>query len=151
MPPRSMRSGIRRTCAAVLCTAVSMSLIAACGSAASAPQAAKSELMVTLEPGVPGGASQTWQVACPSPTHAAACARLLSSADAFTQPPPDAACTLIYGGPEVLTVSGTVGTRHVEYRTGRTNGCEIADYTRDLALVAPFRPAGATPTAHAAG
>ncbi len=98
---------------------------------------------MTLDPGAPtGGAPQTWQVACPSPTHAAACARILAAKDAFTPPPPDAACTLIYGGPEVLTVTGTVGTRHVDYRTGRTNGCEIADYVRDLALVAPFRPAG---------
>ena len=38
----------------------------------------------------------------------------------------------------------------VDYRTGRANGCEIADYSRDLALVAPFRPVGQTPTEHRA-
>jgi len=148
MPPRSQRTGIRRTCAAAVSAAVLGPLIAACGSSGNAPHAAQVDLTVTLDPGVPtGGATQTWRVACPSPAHTAPCARIVASTDAFTPPPPDAACTLIYGGPEVLTVTGTVGTRHVDYRTGRTNGCEIADYTRDLALVAPFRPAGLRPTA----
>jgi hypothetical protein len=47
---------------------------------------------------------------------------------------------MIYGGPQVLSVTGNVGDRRVTYHTGRTNGCQIADYERDLALVAPFRP-----------
>jgi hypothetical protein len=151
MPPRTMRTRIRRRCAVALSAVALSPLIAACGSSGTAPAAVQIDLTVTLDPGVPtGGAPQTWQVTCPSPTHAAACAHIVTSKDAFTPPPPDAACTLIYGGPEVLTVTGTVGTRHVDYRTGRTNGCEIADYARDLALVAPFRPAGFRPTAHTA-
>jgi hypothetical protein len=151
MPPRLMRAEIRRGCATALCAAVLAPLIAACGSSGTAPHPAQVDLTVTLDPGVPtGGATQTWQVACPSPAHTAACARILAATEAFTPPPPDTACTLIYGGPEILTVTGSVGTRHVDYRTGRTNGCEIADYVRDLALVAPFRPAGLRPSAHSA-
>ncbi len=151
MPSSSMRPRIPRRCAAALSAAAVIPSIAACGSSGIAPAATHVDLTVALDPGVPtGGAPQTWQVACPSPTHAAACARIVTAKNAFTPPPPDAACTLIYGGPEVLTVTGSVGTRHVDYRTGRTNGCEIADYARDLALVAPFRPAGLSPIARTA-
>jgi hypothetical protein len=147
-----MRTGIRRRCVAALAAGALIPVIAACGSPGSAPQTAQAELTVTLDLGVPNaGPPQTWQVACPSTGHTGACARLVASKDAFTSPSPDLACTMIYGGPEVLTVTGTVGTRKVNYRTGRTNGCEIADYARDLALVTPFRPAGVTPTTHAAG
>jgi hypothetical protein len=111
----------------------------ACGSSNTvAPGTAA--LRVTLRPRGDTGPSTTWTVACPDAARAAACQRLVTTPNAFTPPPPTAACSMIYGGPETLTVTGTLGTRRVDYRTGRTNGCEIADYTRDLALVMPFRP-----------
>lgn len=39
-------------------------------------------------------------------------------------------CTQIYGGPEILRVSGTIGNARVRRRYKRTNGCEIADFAR---------------------
>ena len=150
MPMRSIRARRLRTCVAVLAAGALVPLIAACGSSGGARRA-QVDLRVTLDPGASAGAPpKTWQVACPSAAHVGACARLVQARGAFTPPPPNTACTMIYGGPEVLTVTGTVGTRHVDYRTGRTNGCEIADYARDLALVAPFRAGGVTTAAHAA-
>jgi len=111
----------------------------ACGSSAHTP--ATADLHVTLRPDGTSGPSQTWTVTCPSSAHESACTTLAASKDAFTPYPANSACTMIYGGPETLTVTGTVGTRTIDYTTGRANGCEIADYARDLALVAPFRPA----------
>jgi hypothetical protein len=40
------------------------------------------------------------------------------------------ACTQIYGGPQTLRVTGTIGGRAVKRRFTRTNGCEIADFAR---------------------
>jgi len=147
-----MRAGLRSTCVAALAAGALVPLTAACGSSGSAPPPTQADLTATLDLGAPGGgAPQTWQVSCPSAAHAVACTRLVTTTDAFMPPPPDTGCTMIYGGPEVLAVTGTVGTRHVDYRTGRTNGCEIADYARDLALVAPFRHGGVTVTTPSAG
>jgi hypothetical protein len=144
------QSRMRRGCCVVLVAAGLVPVVSACGSSSPSLQATQVDLKVTLDAGVPAGAPQTWEVACPSPSHLAACERLVATTGAFTPPPPNSACTMIYGGPEVLTVTGNVGARHVDYRTGRANGCEIADYSRDLALVAPFRPVGQTPTEHRA-
>jgi hypothetical protein len=40
------------------------------------------------------------------------------------------ACTQLYGGPQTLRVTGTIEGRAVNRRFARTNGCEIADFTR---------------------
>lgn len=124
-------------------------VMTACGSSGAAARPTTAELTVTRDPGG-GGRPETWSVTCPSAAHTAACARLLAAPEAFTTPAPNSACSLIYGGPEVLTVTGHVGTRDIQYRTGRTNGCEIADYTRDLALTEPFRAAPPASTGHPA-
>ncbi len=145
------RARVRHSVGAALITGAFVPLLAACGSTSTTPQSTQANLTVTLDPGVPTARPQTWKVSCPSPTHQTACRRLRETRDAFTSPPPDVACTLIYGGPEVLTVTGYVGDRRVDYHTGRANGCEIADYARDLALVAPFRPAGKTSSSGGAG
>jgi hypothetical protein len=121
---------------------VGLVLVAAgCGSSSSTSTATSVELQVTLNPGGGAGHVQEWSVTCPSTTHSAACATLAATPDAFTPHPAGSACTMIYGGPQVLTVNGHVGDRQVAYTTGRGNGCEIADFSRDLALVVPFRRA----------
>jgi hypothetical protein len=118
---------------------VATALLTACGSSSPTPPA-RASLRITLAPHGAGGPTTTWSVACPNAAHAADCARLLSTTGAFTLPKPKIACSMIYGGAQTLAVSGNVGNRRITYTTGRTNGCEIADYERDLALVAPFRP-----------
>jgi len=152
MSPRRPRIATKPGWAGAIVLSVVVPVAAPCGSGGGGPaQATQVDLTATLDLGAPnGGPPQTWKVTCPNPQHVAACARLVTAKGAFTPPPAGSACTLIYGGPEVLTVTGNVGSRQVDYRTGRTNGCEIADYNRDLALVAPFRPVGDTPTAHTA-
>jgi hypothetical protein len=137
MPSRRTR---RLRVIGVMAALTGLPLLGACGSSGSGSSvSASARLHVTLNPTGGTGPVQSWDVTCPSATHASACAALTASPDAFTAPPATTACTMIYGGPQVLTVDGSVGTRRINYTTGRTNGCEIAAFARDIALVAPFR------------
>ena len=54
-----------------------------------------------------------------------------------TQPEQDRACTQIYGGPQTARVTGTIDGVKLDRRFTRTNGCEIADFTRAAALLQP--------------
>lgn len=59
------------------------------------------------------------------------CAQARDIAPALTQPPAGRrACTQVYGGPQTMRVTGTIGGRAVDRRFRRTNGCEIADFAR---------------------
>ncbi len=64
--------------------------------------------------------------------HARGIAELLT-----TQPDKGRMCTQIYGGPETAHVTGTIDGRKVDRRFTRTNGCEIADFTRVAGLLQP--------------
>ncbi|MGE0025609.1 MAG: hypothetical protein AB7O78_19380 [Thermoleophilia bacterium] len=44
------------------------------------------------------------------------------------RPAPDEVCTQVYGGPENITVVGTVDGKPVTAVVTRVNGCEIARY-----------------------
>jgi hypothetical protein len=48
----------------------------------------------------------------------------------FAPVPKSAACTLIYGGPQVAEVDGKFRGRKVNARFTRQNGCEIARWNR---------------------
>jgi hypothetical protein len=54
-----------------------------------------------------------------------------------SKPDPGRACTQVYGGPETAVVTGTIDGEKVERRFRRTNGCELADYTRAAGLLQP--------------
>ena len=60
------------------------------------------------------------------------------------RPDPKRICTLIYGGPQRARVTGAIGTRHIDRRFRRTNGCEINDWQRAVPLV-PRAAADVTP------
>lgn len=73
----------------------------------------------------------TWRLECEPaggdhPDAAAACAAIKAAANPFEPVPADMACTEIYGGPGVATVSGVRQGKRVEARYTRTNGCEIS-------------------------
>jgi hypothetical protein len=53
------------------------------------------------------------------------------------------ACTQIFGGPERARVTGRIGSRRIDKRLARTDGCRIADYDRVVPLVP--RPARTGP------
>jgi hypothetical protein len=42
--------------------------------------------------------------------------------------PGNQACTMLYGGPETLTVKGTIENQPVNFERGRSDGCQISEY-----------------------
>jgi hypothetical protein len=73
------------------------------------------------------GPARTWTLRCPPggtlPAAARACTRLDAlGAKAFKPVPRNVACTLIYGGPQVAEVRGTLNGRRVRARFTRANG-----------------------------
>ena len=66
------------------------------------------------------------------------CKQARGNAELLTTAPDKArVCTQIYGGPETARVTGTIDDEKVDRRFRRTNGCEIADYTRAARLLGP--------------
>jgi hypothetical protein len=51
------------------------------------------------------------------------------------RPPRGRACTQLFGGFERAHLTGRIGTRVIDRRLSRTDGCEIADYDRAVPLV----------------
>ena len=54
-----------------------------------------------------------------------------------SQPDPRRACTLIYGGPEMARVTGTVDGQSVDRSFQRADGCGISDWNEMKALIDP--------------
>ena len=76
---------------------------------------------------------------------ATACRRARTIASFLaTRPSPKRICTQIYGGRQRARITGTIGTRHIDRRLKRTNGCEIGDWQRAVPLVPRVR-AGVAP------
>ena len=97
-------------------------------------------LTVTVWPQGMDGASQRWTLRCgpPDGTHpsrAAACARLLTTPDPFRPVPRGAACTTIYGGPDVAIVTGRFRGRRIWAKFQLRNGCEIDRWKRVVPLL----------------
>jgi len=104
--------------------------VAACGSedapATSTAVGAPDELTVTLDvDGADGQAPRTAEVSCPD-GDPRACAELAELTPADLAPArPTQACTEIYGGPDVATITGTLDGEPVSATFTRANGCEI--------------------------
>jgi hypothetical protein len=88
------------------------------------------DLVVTVWPSGPDGPARRHRVRCPGD---AACRGL--SAARLRPVPPNVACTEIYGGPATARVRGTLRGKRVDARFDRTNGCEIARWQRNAALL----------------
>jgi hypothetical protein len=66
------------------------------------------------------------------------CAQARGIAELLTTTPAKGrTCTQLYGGPETAHVTGTIDGDKVNRRFRRTNGCEIADFTRAAGLLRP--------------
>jgi hypothetical protein len=107
--------------------------LAACGGdedgedPASAPG---TELTVTVWPEGRDGRMQQRHVECPG---APICSEL--SADSLAPVPRDMACTAIYGGPSLARVKGTLRGEPVDERFSLEDGCQIARWERNRALL----------------
>jgi hypothetical protein len=104
-----------------------------------APATGGTELTVTLDPDGPGGEPEaTETVACEREDEGTACARL-EVAD-LAPLDPATPCTEIYGGPDVVTVEGTVDGNEVSAAFNRANGCEIERFDRLTPLLRELFP-----------
>jgi Subtilisin inhibitor-like len=107
-------------------------LLAGCGEASDAggDTAPRYDLTILYWPEGAAGDSRQATLTCDPdggshPDPAGACAALLENADALDPVPGDVACTEIYGGDQVATITGSV-----EARFSRENGCEIDRWDR---------------------
>jgi hypothetical protein len=98
-----------------------------------------------------GGAVTRYELRChptggDHPAAAAACARLdeitVWGRDTFAPVPPDALCTMQYGGPQTARVKGRWAGRPVDATFSRADGCEIARWDRLVPLLPARSGAG---------
>ncbi len=61
-------------------------------------------------------------------------------ADPAAPTPSDQACTEVYGGPDTLTVNGTLRGEAIAAAFDRTNGCEIQRFDRFADVLAVLFP-----------
>jgi hypothetical protein len=90
----------------------------------------ETELTVVLDQG-DGAPPEEWTLTCDPvggshPDPEAACATLAElDPEVFEPVPPDAMCTMIYGGPQTAEVTGHWNGDPVDAEFARENGCEI--------------------------
>ena len=102
------------------------------------------ELVITVVDG-PGKEPRRWTLTSDPPggTHPdpeGACRALDRVRAPFAPVPPEMACLQVYGGPETATITGTWRGERVDAAYRRTDGCEIARWTRLRAVLAPPGP-----------
>jgi hypothetical protein len=111
-------------------------LLVGCGSNAAPSGAPRYDVTVLFWPQGRGGESRTATLTCDPdggshPSPAAACDALLQHQDALGPVAGDVACTEIYGGPQLATISGD----GVHATLSRGNGCQIARWDALAAVV----------------
>jgi hypothetical protein len=113
-------------------------LLAGCGNeedgedSPAGSSAPATELTVMLWPKGRDGPLRERRVECPGP---AVCGEL--SPRNFAPVPRNKACTAIYGGPSVARVTGTLRGEPVDERFSLEDGCQIARWERNRALLGP--------------
>ncbi len=141
-----------RICVPLVCVAVLLSGCAAESDDATTviSDGPRDRLSVTLAADAQGSGQQTWTLTCrpaggSHPDASAACAALAASADPFAPVPRDVACTEIFGGSAVGTITGTQDGRRVDARYTRSNGCEISRWDAIAAVFPGEIPGAAGP------
>ena len=105
---------------------VALLVAAGCGSQAAAPAEPRYDLTITFWPTGRGGEPRSATLTCEPaggthPDPAKACEALLAHMDALDPVPPGVACTQVYGGAQVASISGS----GLDATFSRTNGCGI--------------------------
>lgn len=109
--------------------------LAGCGGNTTS-SSASTKLRVTIWPQGENNRKVTYTLACPQatgtlPAARSACSKLRRlGTRAFAPVPANTACTEIYGGPQIARVSGRLAGKSIKANFKRTNGCEIARWSR---------------------
>ncbi|MFC8452643.1 SSI family serine proteinase inhibitor [Kitasatospora sp. NPDC057223] len=130
----------------VVCTAALTALVQAVAAQPPGPPAAVGgdHLTVTVSGSDGPAAGGTYELRChpaggDHPSAQGACDRLDSlttwGRDLFAPVPPDAVCTLQYGGPATARVTGSWAGRPVDARFSRRSGCESARWDSFVPLL----------------
>jgi hypothetical protein len=128
-------------CGSQHATGTSSSASAKPGGGASVSPSANTSLTIKYTP-KQGQAAKTWTLTCDPvggshPNAKTACTELQQSAgkDPFAPVAKGQMCTMIYGGPQVSTVTGTWNGKPVSASFDRKNGCETTRWDHLAALV----------------
>lgn len=104
-----------------------------------APAGGGTELEITLDPDGPRGEEpMVASEACDAGAFHAHCARLKPTDLAPLDPATP--CTEIFGGPDVVTIEGTIDGEEVNAALNRSNGCEIERFDRLVPLLRELFP-----------
>lgn len=134
-----------RACLLAAATVATLAL-GGCGDEERASAPPGTDLTIVLLPGgrdKPG--RQAWTLRCDPPAGSlpdpgAACDALAAAADPFAPVPPDTVCTQIFGGYQILDVTGTFRGKAIRATFSRTDGCQIDRFDR-IALALGLRDA----------
>jgi hypothetical protein len=114
--------------AALATTVAGAALLCGCGDDDETTTAlAATNLTIELDTdGTGGKPPQRTQVLCEEGMDTSPCPQLAGLTAADLAPvPPQTPCTDIFGGPEVVTITGTLQGDAVDAKLSRANGCEI--------------------------
>jgi hypothetical protein len=132
----SRRSTVLALPVLLLASSAALALVLAAGAAPTGTSPDEATWQLTIEASDGSGTSERFTLSCPDgagqhPDPAGACA-LLSGLTPTTAPlapvSPDAACTMIYGGPDTATLTGTYRGQAVRFELSRTDGCQMARF-----------------------
>lgn len=118
-----------------LAAVVGLALFAGCGSedasTSTAAGGAETELTLRLDVDGPGGEeAQEATVTCPGDDDDVCAAIDALPEDPAAETAADQACTQVYGGPDTLTVNGTLRGEDIAAAFSRSDGCEIERFDR---------------------
>ncbi len=131
---------------ALACLALSLLVLAVACSDSGTAKDVSVNLKITVWPeGQDTGARRlNWRLDCNPlggnlPHGDRACYMLAVMSRPFAPIPRDAACTQVYGGPDIAHVVGKLRGRRVDATFRRTDGCEVARWDR-IDFLFPERP-----------
>jgi len=117
--------------------------LAGCGEGETSTSEAgtETELTLRLDADGRGGADpKEVTLTCPGGDEAACAAIDALPADATEPTPADQPCTQVYGGPDTLSVEGTLRGEDVSAVFDRTDGCQIQRFDRFTDVLAALYP-----------
>lgn len=129
---------------ASIATVCALAASGACGDEpAPGEDGRESAIELTLQADGRGGPSEQVSLGCTTgdPGTAAACDAASSLPRAALEPVPrNARCTEQFGGPDLLTVSGTIDGAAVEVELSRADGCEIDRFEAWMPVIGEVFP-----------